>query len=137
MNNGLNNLTKMYGNKVVDLRTLYGFRLLLKRKIVEYRKVIGDSPSGGQSLQILWNAMDPSSKVIALKQKMDVEPNGYKELSEHIDLRHNIQYGTFDYKASARDDPMGLALMDEHKAIEAPPHSGGVAPELQAGRPAG
>ena len=63
MNNELNNLTNMYGNKVVDLRTLYGFRLLLKRKIVEYRKVIGENPSDGQSLQILWNAMDPASRL--------------------------------------------------------------------------
>ena len=55
--------------------------------------------------------MDPASKVIALQQKLDVEPNGYKELAEHIDLRHKIQYGTLDYKASARDDPMRLALM--------------------------
>ena len=31
MNNDLGALTKLHGNKVVDLRTLYGFRLLLKR----------------------------------------------------------------------------------------------------------
>ena len=71
-------------------------------------------------MQILWNAMGPASKVIALQQKVDVEPNGYKELAEHIDLRHKIQYGTLEYKASARDDPMGLALMDDHKSAEAP-----------------
>ena len=32
---------------------------------------------------------------------------------------------------------MGLALMDEHKTVEALPHSSGVAPEQQAGPPAG
>ena len=53
MSNNLNNLTKMYGSKVVDLRILYVFRLLLQKKLVEYKKLIGESPSEEQSLQIL------------------------------------------------------------------------------------
>ena len=76
-------------------------------------------------MQILWNAMDPGSKVIALQQKLDEQT--YKELCDHIDLRHKIQYGTLDYKASSRDDPTGLALVSEHKSYEQPtfPSTGG------------
>ena len=40
LNNELLNLTKMHGGKVTDLRTLYGFRLLLKRKVAEFKKVV-------------------------------------------------------------------------------------------------
>ena len=61
----------MYGSKVVDLRTLYGFRLLLKRQVVNFKKVIVQSPDPVQLMQILWNAMDPGSNVIALQQKLD------------------------------------------------------------------
>lgn len=59
----LNNLTKMYGNRVIDLRTLYGFRLLLKRQHINYKKIVGESPDAAQNMQILWNAMDPASKM--------------------------------------------------------------------------
>ena len=46
-------------------------------------------------MQILWNAMDKTSKAIALQQKLDEKIDGYKELCDHIDLRHKIQLGTF------------------------------------------
>ena len=115
MNNDLNNLTKQYGGKVVDLKTLYGFRLLLKRQIVQYKKIVGESPPEAGNMQILWNAMDHASKVIAMQAKLDDNPEGYKELCAHIDMRHKVQFGTLDYKPSSRDDPMGLALMVEQE----------------------
>ena len=99
MNNDLNNLTKMYGNKVVDLRLLYGFGLLLKSNILEFKKLIGERPSEEQSMQIFWNAMDPASKVISLQQKLDVEPSGYKELGEHVDFVHKMQFGALDFES--------------------------------------
>ena len=42
----LRSLTKLHGGKVTDLRTLYGFRLMLKRKVAEYKKMISVVPSG-------------------------------------------------------------------------------------------
>ena len=109
MNNDLGALTKLHGNKVVDLRTLYGFRLLLKRKIAEYKKVIGTNPDEVSSMQILWNAMDPDSKTKAMSEGIDKKK--YKDLYEHIDMRYKIMYGHLDYKSSSKDDPMGLALI--------------------------
>ena len=76
--------------------------------------------------------MDPASKVIALQQELDVEPGRYKELGEHLDLMHKIQFGTLDYKARAKDDPMGLSLTDEHKPTEPSPPFSSVAPYKQA-----
>ena len=43
-NNELLNLTKLHGGKVTDLGTLYGFGLMLKRKVAEYKKTIGVVP---------------------------------------------------------------------------------------------
>ena len=65
LNNELLNLTKMHGRTVTDLRTLYGFRLLLKLKVAEFKKVIGHSPSEENSYAIFWNVMDVVSKTKA------------------------------------------------------------------------
>ena len=51
--------------KVRDLRSLYGFRLLLKKKNAEYKKVIGSKPEDEQSRLIMWNVLDPESKRLA------------------------------------------------------------------------
>ena len=121
LNNELLNLTKQYGSKVVDLRTLYGFRLLLKRKVAEYKKVIGNNPSEENSYAILWNVMDPDSKTKAMAANL--AGRTYKELYDHIDQRHRIMFGTLDYKAEKKDDPMGLALLGypEPAAVHVPP----------------
>ena len=121
MNNDLGALTKLHGNKVVDLRTLYGFRLLLlKRTIAEYKKVIGTNPDEASSMQILWNAMDPDSKTKAMSEGIDKKK--YKDLYEHIDMRYKIMYGHLDY-SSSKDNPMGLALIGhaEQEPQQKPP----------------
>ena len=64
--NELGNPTGLHGGKVKNLRTLYGFRLLLKRKVAEYKQIIGKSPSEAQSVHVLWAAMDPDSKTKAM-----------------------------------------------------------------------
>ena len=38
LSNELGILTSLHGGKVKDLRTLYGFRLLFKRKVAEYKR---------------------------------------------------------------------------------------------------
>ena len=41
MANGLTTLSRNFGGKVTDLKSLYGFQLLLKKKITEFEKVLG------------------------------------------------------------------------------------------------
>ena len=60
----------MHGGKVTDLRTLYGFSLLLKRKVVEFKKVIGHNPSKDNCYAILLNVMDVDSKTKAMALKL-------------------------------------------------------------------
>ena len=45
LSNELGNLTSLHGGRVKDLQTLYGFRWILKRKVAEYKKISGESPS--------------------------------------------------------------------------------------------
>ena len=65
MNARLLQLTTLHGPKVRDLRSLYRFRLLLKKKNAEIKKVIGKQPDVDQSRLILWNVRGPESKRIA------------------------------------------------------------------------
>ena len=58
-------LATQHGSKVRVLRSLYGFRLLLKKKNAEYKKVIGSKPEDEQSRLIMWNVLDPESKRLA------------------------------------------------------------------------
>ena len=41
MANELTTLSRNFGAKVTDLKSSYGFRLLLKKKMIEYKKVLG------------------------------------------------------------------------------------------------
>ena len=113
------NLTKVHGGKVTDLRTLDEFRLLLKRKVAEYKKVIGHGPSEENSYAMLWNVMDADSKTKAMALGLAGTGKAYKDLYEHIDQRYRIMYGHMDYKAQKKDDPMGLALLG-HPELAAP-----------------
>ena len=117
LNKELVNLTKMHGGKVTDLRTLYGFRLLLNRKVAEFKKVIGHNPSEEHSDAILWNVMDVDSKTKAMA--LNLAGRTYKDLYGHIDQRYRIMFGHMDYKAEKKDDPMGLALLG-HPELAAP-----------------
>ena len=59
--------------------------MLLKRKVAEYKNINGESPGDAQSVQVLWNAMDPDSKAKAMA--MGLAGKTYRELYEHIDTR--------------------------------------------------
>ena len=59
------NFVHEYGDKVKDLKTLYGFRLLLKKRAAEYKKVIGLEVDPEKLKELIWNAMDPNSKMTA------------------------------------------------------------------------
>ena len=107
--NEITGLTKTYGPKVNDLKSVYGFRLLLKKRMAELKKITGEEFDADQAKLILWNVLDNRSKEIAMAEKMDSKT--FKHLYEHIDLRYKIQFGHFNYTSTSKDDPMGLALL--------------------------
>jgi hypothetical protein len=127
MKNEITGLTKTYGPKVTDLKSLYGFRLLLKKRMVEFKKIIGEEFSTEQAQLILWNVLDSRSKEIAMTEKLDTK--SFRELYEHIDLRYKIQFGHLNYSSSSKDDPMGLALLGAPREFFEPP-----TPEHEAGQ---
>ena len=65
MNAELLQLASVHGPKVRDLKLLYAFRLLLKKRNAEFRKTIGSSPKDEQSKIILWSVLDADSKRLA------------------------------------------------------------------------
>ena len=111
MNAELQNLAKTYGSKVHDLKSLYGFSLLLKRKNAEYKKIVGVEPDDGQSKLIIWNVLDPTSRLQAATDRVSMM--SYKGIVAWIDLRYKVTYGNLDYKPTGKDDPMGLSMVDE------------------------
>jgi hypothetical protein len=108
-------LATQHGPKVRDLRSLYGFRLLLKKKNAEYKKVIGSKPEDEQSRLIMWNVLDPESKRIAASDS--VSGMTYDKMCNWIDMRYKCMSGSLEYKATGKDDPMGLALFAESDAF--------------------
>ena len=51
----LSKMVEQFKNKVVDLRSLYGFRLLLKKRAAEYKKSIGEEVAEEKLHDIFWN----------------------------------------------------------------------------------
>ena len=64
----LSGMVQKYGGKIKDLKTLYGVRLLLKKRSAEFKKVIGEEVDTGRLQEIIWNVMDPVSKMTATQQ---------------------------------------------------------------------
>ena len=62
---------------------MYGFRLLLKKRAAEYTNIIGEEVDSNNLHEILWNVMDPDTKLTASRQ--GVHTNLYKALTEDID----------------------------------------------------
>ena len=79
MNAELLQLATLHGPKVRDLRSRYGFRLLLKKQNAEYKHIVGENPKDEQSKPILWNVLDPVSKRLAATDKIaDMDYNAMK-----------------------------------------------------------
>ena len=114
MNAELLQLAPQHGPKVRDLRSLYGFRLLLKKNNGEYKKVIGKQLDDEQSRLILWNVLDAESKRIAASDSVSAMP--YEKFCVWIDMRYKCAHGNLEYKSQGKDDPMGLALFAESDA---------------------
>ena len=101
------------------------FCLMVKAKVVAYKKAIGNEPDHDQLKQILYVCMDMTSKNLASQSGLDRK--GYVDLCEDIGRRYRLQFERLDFaKAAKGDDPMGLSLMypnaflDSDKAQEPP-----------------
>ena len=101
-------MATLHEPKVRDLRSLYGFRLVLKKKNAEFKKVVGEHPKDEQSKLIIWNFLDPESKRFAATDK--VANMDYDAMKKLIDMRFKISHGNLEHKPQSKDDPMGLAL---------------------------
>ena len=83
-------MPQVYGDKIKGLKDLYNFRLMLKGKVVAYKKAIGQDPDFERLKQILYVCMDLQSKNLASQSGLD--RRGYAELCEDIDRRYRLQY---------------------------------------------
>ena len=101
------NLVHKFGDKVKDLKTLYGFRLLVKKRAAEYKRTIGQEVDPEKLSELIWNAMDPKSKMTATQ--MGIHRQDYFRMTEHIDERYSVTYGQ-EFQ-SPKDDPMGVFAM--------------------------
>ena len=87
-----------------DLKTLYGFRLLVKKRAAEFKKTIGEDVDPEKLRELIWNTMDPNSKMMATQ--MGVHKQDYAEMTKFIDGRYRVTYGHVQFH-SPEDDPMG------------------------------
>ena len=62
MNIKLGASVQVYGGQVVDFWVLYEFRLLLKKKVAEFKGMIGKSPSVDDSMHIPRSALGLAPK---------------------------------------------------------------------------
>ena len=100
-------MPQVYGDKIKGLKDFYNFRLMLKAKVVAYKKAIGHDPDFEQLKQVLYACMDMQSKNLASQSGLD--RRGYAELVEDIDRRYRLQYEGLDFGKTAKlDDPIGL-----------------------------
>ena len=87
---------------------MYGFRFLLKKRAAEYKKIIGEEVDSMKLHEILWNVMDPDTKLTASRQ--GVHTKSYKALTEHIDERYKMTFGLVGLH-DKKDDPMGFVSL--------------------------
>ena len=88
-------MPQVYGEKVKGLKELYQFRLMMKAKVIAYKKSIGHEPDHGHLKQILYVCMDSASKVLASQSGFDRRP--YLEICEDIDRRYRLQFEGLDF----------------------------------------
>ena len=99
-------MPQVYGEKVKGLKELYQFRLMMKAKVIAYKKAIGHEPDHSHLKQILYVCMDSASKILASQSGLDRRP--YLEICEDIDRRYRLQFEGLDFgKVAKGDDPMG------------------------------
>ena len=71
-------MAKKYGDKVRDLKSLYGFLLLLKKRAALYKKAVGKEVDKEKLKEIIWNVMDADSKLLATR--MELAAKGFDEM---------------------------------------------------------
>ena len=58
----ISNLVHKFGDKVKDLKTLNGFRLLANKLAAEYKKTIGQEVDPEKLRELIWSARSPTPK---------------------------------------------------------------------------
>ena len=74
----MSGLAKTFGQTVTDLKSHSGFRLLLKKRMAEYKKVFGEDFGLEQATHILCNVLNNRSKEIAMNAELNKK--SYKDL---------------------------------------------------------
>ena len=64
-------LPQVYGEKIKGFKDLYNFRLMLKAKVVAYKKAIGHEPDQEHLKQIFYACMDMASTSLASQSVLD------------------------------------------------------------------
>ena len=92
---------------------MYAFLLLPRKQAAEYRRTIGVEVDEAKLHDILWNTMDPASRLQA--SQLDVHAKTYKTLADHIASRYKLTYGHVDLDTAAggSNDPMGVFSIDD------------------------
>ena len=113
-------LSHEHAGKVKNLKGSYQFRILLKKKVAEYKKIIGNEPDMNMLKKILFSCMDLESKQHIAdfgRDQVKKDASGkeipmYKTFCEDIDKRYKLQYGILELKPRKdHDDPMGLHVV--------------------------
>ena len=123
--------------KIKNLKDLYEFRVLLKKKVAEYKKIRGREPDQHLLKNVLYTCMDLDSQQHIAdfgldKAKVNAkgeEESMYKVFCEDIDKRYKLKFGTLELGRSKKDtdDPMGLhAVAPGDEAKQDGPPSGAV-----------
>ena len=128
-----------WAGKIKNLKSLFEFRVLLRKKVAEYKKIIGKDPSHDLLKNILYSCMDLESKQHIVDRGLDVIPRNhdgsvktnsdgsevslYKVFCDDIDRRYKLQFGTLEIRHKKdSDDPMGLHTVGDGQQ-EADRHS--------------
>ena len=106
-------MAKKYGDKVRDLKSLYGFRLLLKKRAALYKKAVGEEVDKEKLEEIIWNVMDTDSKLLATR--MGLASKGFDEIAAHIDQRYQI---TMDMSSRAQRMTRWASLHSSNKSAQ-------------------
>ena len=76
MDCALTALPQQHAMGIKNLMDLYGFRLLLKKKVAEYKTIVGQEPEHKKLGEILWSCMDVASKQLASQTGLDKKKTG-------------------------------------------------------------
>ena len=79
---------------------------MVANRAAAFKKTIGEDADPEKLRELIWNAMDPSSKMMATQ--MGVHRGNYAAMTTFIDERYRVTFGHVEFQSSTKDDPMGI-----------------------------